>query len=260
MLNKSRVILGDCLDKMKLIPDNYVDFICCDLPYGTTSNKDDIVIPFDLLWEQYNRILKKNGAVALYAQGLFYVNVVNSNRSNFRYDYVWNKILKSGFLNAKKMPLRVHEQIAIFYRKFPTYNPQKYIGTPSHTKGTKYKDKKSVNNNYGDYINIEADLSNEKYPTSILSYQKPHPSVSLHRTEKSIECNEFLIKTYTNENDVVLDNTSGSATTGISCINTNRNFVLIEKDPVEYNKGKNRILQRLCISNVDFDVLFSENF
>lgn len=206
--------------------------ILCDLPYGITYNKADIVIPFEPLWKQYERIIKDNGAIVLFGQGVFYVDLVNSNRKLFRYDLVWDKQLVSGFLNAKRMPLRQHEQIAVFYKKLPTYNPQFTQGQPLHTKGSKYKDKPVNNQNYG-VFNATDDSragSTEKYPTSIVSFQKPHPSVAKHRTEKPVILLEYLIKTYTNKNETVLDNCMGCGSTGIACVNTNRNFIGMELD------------------------------
>ena len=139
---------GNCLEVMKQISNESIDMICCDLPYGTTQNKDDIIIPFEPLWNEYERIIKENGCIALFAQGLFYVDLVNSNRKLFRYDLVWDKVLTSGFLNAKRMPLRQHEQIAIFYKKLPTYNPQFTEGKPLHGKGKSYMDKELKNQNF----------------------------------------------------------------------------------------------------------------
>lgn len=234
---------GDCLKVMKQIPNESIDMICCDLPYGTTQNKDDIIIPFEPLWNEYERIIKENGCIALFAQGLFYVDLVNSNRKLFRYDLVWDKVLTSGFLNAKRMPLRQHEQIAIFYKKLPTYNPQFTEGKPLHGKGKSYMNKELKNQNYGQFHATE-DLrkgSTEKYPTSILRFPKPHPSVAKHRTEKSIECLEWLIKTYTNEGNIVLDNCMGAGSCGIACKNTNRDFIGIELDENYFNIAKDRI-------------------
>ena len=228
---------------MKTIADKSVDMICCDLPYGTTQNKDDIVIPFEPLWKEYERIIKENGCIALFAQGLFYVDLVNSNRKLFRYDLVWDKVLTIGFLNAKRMPLRQHEQVAIFYKKLPTYNPQFTEGKPLHDKGTSYMDKELKNQNYGQFHQTE-DLrkgSTEKYPTSILRFPKPHPSVAKHRTEKSIKCLKWLIKTYTNEGDIVLDNCMGAGSCGIACKNTNRDFIGIELDENHFDKAKKKI-------------------
>lgn len=243
----NKIYLGDCLDRMTEIEDNSVDLILTDLPYGVTNHKSDIIIPFEPLWEQYKRVLKPNGVVALFAQGIFYVDLVCSNREWFKYDLVWDKILTTGFLNANKMPLRSHEQIAIFYNGIPTYNPQKTEGKPLHSKGTAYKTKESVNNNYGDYEILECDLTNtKKFPKSILTFQKPHPSVAQHRTEKSIPLLEWLIKTYTNKGEVVLDSCCGSGTTCIACMNTKRNYIGIEKDAEIYERAK----KRLCRENV----------
>lgn len=243
----NQIYLGDCLDRMTEIEDNSVDLILTDLPYGVTNHKSDIIIPFEPLWKQYKRVLKTNGVVALFAQGIFYVDLVCSNREWFRYDLVWDKILSTGFLNANKMPLRSHEQIAIFYNGIPTYNPQKTEGKPLHSKGTAYKTKEKVNNNYGDYEVLDCDTTNtEKFPKSILTFQKPHPSVAQHRTEKSIPLLEWLIKTYTNKGEVVLDSCCGSGTTCIACMNTKRNYIGIEKDAEIYERAK----ERLCRENV----------
>lgn len=191
---------GDCLEIMKDIQNKSIDMILCDLPYGVTQHKSDIVIPFDKLWEQYKRIIKPNGAILLFGQGLFYIDLVNSNRKMFRYDFVWDKQLKSGFLNAKRMPLRQHEQIAVFYDKLPTYNPQFVEGKPLHSKGHAYKTKEHKNQNYGqfDVTDDSRAGSTQKYPSSILSFSKPHPSVAKHRTEKPVDLLENLILTYTN--------------------------------------------------------------
>ena len=234
---------GDCLEIMKDIPDGSIDMILCDLPYGVTQNKQDITLPFDKLWKHYERIIKDNGAIVLFGQGTFYIDLVNSNRKLFRYDLIWDKVLTSGFLNAKRMPLRQHEQIAVFYKKLPTYNPQFKQGKPLHSKGLSYKNKEHINQNYGEFGIIEDSRagSTEKYPTSILSFTKPHPSVAKHRTEKPTTLLEYLIKTYTNEGKTVLDNCMGSGSTGVACLNTNRNFIGIELDEKYYEIAINRI-------------------
>ena len=234
---------GDCLEIMKEIKDKSIDMILCDLPYGTTQNKSDIIIPFEPLWKQYERTIKDNGAIILFAQGVFYIDLVNSNRKLFRYDLVWDKCLVSGFLNAKRMPLRQHEQIAVFYKKLPTYNPQFTQGKPLHSKGIAYTNKEIKNQNYGKF-NITDDIragSTQKYPTSIIKFQKPHPSITIHRTQKPVELLEYLIKTYTKENDLVLDNCMGSGSTGVACKNLNRNFIGIELDENYFNIAKERI-------------------
>ena len=234
---------GDCLELMKDIPDKSIDMILCDLPYGKTQNKQDKPLPFEPLWKQYKRIIKNNGCIALFGQGSFYVDLVNSQPRMFKYDLVWNKELTSGFLNAKRMPLRQHEQIAIFYKKLPTYNPQFSKGNPLHSRGIAYKNKEAKNQNYGKF-SVTDDVragSTEKYPTSILKYTKPHPSVAKHRTEKPIKLLEYLIKTYTNEGDTVLDNCMGSGSTGVACVNCNRNFIGIELDERYFKIAQERI-------------------
>jgi site-specific DNA-methyltransferase (adenine-specific) len=244
--SKSYIEQGDCLSLMKDIPDKTVDMILCDLPYAVTSNKEDIAIPFESLWEQYERVIKDDGNIVLFGQGLFFIDLVNSNRKLFKYDLIWNKQLTTGFLNAKRQPLRLHENIAVFYKKLGTYNPQMEVGKPSHSKGTKHKTKYLTNNNYGEYKSIDADIETDlKYPKSIISYQKPHPSKALHRTEKSIPMLEWLIKTYSNEGDIVLDNTAGSFTTAIACQNTDRNFICFELNEEYFNLGLNRIKQNI---------------
>ncbi len=233
----------DCLEGMKRIPDKSVDMILCDLPYGVTQNKKDMKLPLDKLWKQYNRIIKENGCVCLFAQGKFFVELVNSNQKLFRYDLIWDKELKTGFLNAKRQPLRQHEQIAVFYKKLPTYNPQFTQGKPLHSKGVSYKNKEHKNQNYGEF-NMTDDSragSTEKYPTSILSFAKPHPSVAKHRTEKPVELLSYLIRTYTNEGETVLDNCIGSGTTAIACINTNRKYIGFELDKQYFDIVNERI-------------------
>ena len=238
---------GDCLELMRDIPNNSVDMILCDLPYGKTQNEKDVRLPFDRLWDIYKRIIKDTGCIALFGQGTFFVDLVNSNRKMFRYDIVWDKQLKSGFLNAKKMPLRQHEQIAILYKKTPTYNPQFSKGKPLHSRGTSYKNKEAKNQNYGKF-GVTDDIragSTDKYPTSILTFAKSHPSVAVHRTEKPVALLEYLIKTYTNEGDTVLDNCMGSGSTGVACINTNRNFIGIELDGEYFDIAKKRLEQEI---------------
>ena len=235
---------GDCLELMKGIPDGSIDMILCDLPYGATQNKKDVRLPFDQLWSAYERIIKNDGAIVLFGQGVFYVDLVNSNRKLFRYDLVWDKQLISGFLNAKRMPLRRHEQIAVFYKKLPTYNPQFTQGKPLHSKGVSYKDKEHKNQNYGAFHMTDDNRagSTEKYPTSILSHAKSHPSVAKHPTEKPVALLEYLIKTYTNEGDVVLDNCMGSGSTGVACVNTGRDFIGMELDEGYFEVAKKRII------------------
>lgn len=231
---------GDCLEVMKEIPSGSIDLILCDLPYGVTKNKWDFVIPLNHLWEQYERIIKERGAIVLTAQDKFSAKLMLSNEKLHKYNLIWDKQLTSGFLNANRMPLRVHEDILIFYKKLSTYNPQKTEGKSSHSKGKMITDK---NNNYGKYGKVDNKdvLGSMKHPKSIISFQKPHPSKALHPTEKPLKLFEWLIKTYSNENDLVLDNCMGSGTTGVACKNLNRDFIGIELDEKYFDIAKKRI-------------------
>ena len=244
MLEINKIHQGDCLELMKNIPNKSINLILCDLPYGVTQNKEDVKLNLDLLWKEYKRIIKDNGVIALTSQFPFTIDLINSNRSWFKYDLIWNKLLSSGFLNANRMPLRIHEQILIFYKKLGIYNPQKVMGNKNHSKG---KVKKNKNRNYGEFgfkDNKEL-LGNLKHPTSIITIQKTHPSKALHRTEKPVELADWIIKTYTNESDLVLDNCIGSGWTAVSCKKNNRNFIGIDlnKNFVEVSKKRIQEIQ-----------------
>lgn len=243
MIEKNKIYNEDCLIEMKKIEDKTIDLILTDLPYGITKNSKDKKIPTECLWKEYKRIIKDNGAICLFAQGKFYIELVAKNLEMFRYDLVWNKGLTSGFLNANRQPLRKHEQIAVFYKKSPTYNPQFSIGEPLHGKGVMYKNKQIVNNNYGSFRQIEDKRKGcrQKYPTSILEFKKSHPSIATHPTEKPISLLEYLIKTYTNIGDLVLDSCIGSGNTIIACKNTYRNYIGFEIDKEYYDIATNRI-------------------
>ena len=240
------LIHGDCIEVMKDIPDKSIDLILCDLPYQRTQNKWDIMIPIDELWKQYNRVIKDNGCIALFSDGMFMAELMMSNKKMWKYNLVWDKVLPSGFLNANRMPLRSHEEICIFYKKQPTYNPQKVKGSPNHSKG---KPKDCVNNNYGDFefVDNSKELGDMKHPVSIVRFSKPHPSVSVHPTQKPVELLEWIIKTYTNEGDIVLDNCMGSGSTGVACVNTGRSFTGIELSKEYYDIAQTRIREALEI-------------
>lgn len=248
-----KLLHGDCLVEMDRIADKSIDAIICDLPYNVLnkSNKSaqwDKMLPLDKLWSQYNRIIKDNGAIVLFGQGMFTAQLIMSNPKMWRYNLVWDKVLKSGFLNANRMPLRQHEDILVFYKKQSLYNPQfTEGGMPLHSKGVSYKSKEHKNRNYG-RIKIVDDYrkgSTQKYPSSILKFEKTHPSKALHQTEKPVALIEWLIKTYTNENELVLDNTAGSMTTAIAAINTNRRSICIEKDDKYFEIGSERVRKHL---------------
>lgn len=229
---------------MKKIQDKSIDMILCDLPYGQTArNKWDTVIPFEPLWEQYERIIKDNGAIILFANGMFTADLMTSNKKLWKYNLVWDKVLPSGFLNAKKMPMRSHEDICVFYKKPPTYNPQMIEGNSCHTRGKavgKSQEEFSRNTNYGELNAVETE-GNLKYPKSILTFQKPHPSTTIHPTQKPVECLEWLIRTYTYEDELVLDNCIGSGSTAIACKNTKRNYIGFEIEKEYYDLAEKRL-------------------
>jgi site-specific DNA-methyltransferase (adenine-specific) len=229
MIEINEIHQGDCLDLMQNIDNKSVNMILADLPYGLTNqNKWDTIIPFKPLWEQYERIIKDNGAIVLTASQPFTSMLVMSNIKMFKYSLVWQKTTSTGFLNAKKMPLRLHEDILVFYKSLPIYNPQKTTGhKPVHS----YTKHTSDGTNYGNTkMGIKGGGSTERYPTSILKFATDKQKSSLHPTQKPIALMEYLVKTYTNEGDLVLDNCAGSGTVGLACINNNRNFILIEKE------------------------------
>ena len=245
--NRYKLYQGDCLEVMKNIEDKSIDCIICDLPYGVTSkNKWDTIIPYEPLWKEYKRIIKDNGPIILFGQDKFTAKTMLSNEKMHRYNLIWNKVLTSGFLNAGRMPLREHEDIMIFYKKIPTYNPQFTEGKPLHGMGEKFKKVKNNNNNYNDFNSCNNPSANregdtKKYPKSILTFPRPASSKMLHPTEKPVELLEYLIKTYSNENDVILDNCMGSGSTGVAALNTNRKFIGIELDKKYFNIAKQRI-------------------
>lgn len=232
----NRIYNGDCLEGMKRISDKSIDMILCDLPYGTTRNKWDSIIPLDLLWEQYNRIIKDNGAVVLTAQTPFDKVLGVSNLKNLKYEWIWQKQQGTGHLNAKKMPMKNHENVLVFYKKLPTYNPQMRGGKP-------YKQISGKGSmSYGRQEIVLTENKGERYPLSCIKFNSDK---GLHPTQKPVELFEYLIKTYTNEGETVLDNCMGSGTTAIAAINTKRNFIGFELDEIYFNLANERIKENV---------------
>ena len=232
----------DCLEGMKQIPDGTIDAVICDLPYGTTQCPWDAVIPFDKMWEQYLRITKPNAAIVLFCQGMFTSDLMQSNRKMWRYNLIWKKgNQETGHLNASRMPLRNHEDIAVFYCKLPTYNPQPFFGHVKHDK-TKYngtQKEKSVYNSFT--ANIVA-RDGDRYPLSVIDVPRNWKRQDqLHPTQKPVDLLRYLVLTYTNEGDTVLDNCMGSGTTAIACIKEKRHFIGFELNKEYFDKACKRI-------------------
>lgn len=237
---------GDCLELMNCISDKSVDCIITDLPYGTTRCKWDSIIPFELLWKQYNRIIKDNGAVVLFGTEPFSSHLRLSNLKNYKYDWIWDKVKGTGFLNAKRQPMRNHELISVFYKKQCTYNPQK---TSGHKIKRAYKRKELQTEIYGEMKNDCTYESTERYPRSIQVFSTDTQNSSLHPTQKPVALIEYLIKTYTNEGEIILDSCAGSMTTAIAAINTSRKALCIEKDDAIFDIGEKRVKEYMKYVN-----------
>lgn len=242
MLDVNEVYQGNCLDWMELIDDQSIDMILCDLPYGTTACKWDSIIPLESLWAQYKRIIKNNGAIVLTASQPFTTVLIHSNIKMFKYEIIWKKCKPSNFLNAKKQVLKQHENVLIFYSKQCTYNPQMWESKPMNTvyksgglnDGCTFNNSKSMKS-----VDVDSSKRNRtlRNPVSVLlGINEPignsaEKKAGKHPTQKPVALFEYLIKTYTQPGELVLDNCAGSGTTAIACINTDRNFILIEKEP-----------------------------
>lgn len=228
------LMLGDCLELMAALPDRSVDMVLCDLPYGTTACAWDSVLPFDKLWAAYRRICKPNAAIVLTASQPFTTDLIQSNRAEFRYELIWDKTKGGNFLLAKKQPMKSHENIVVFYRSQPTYNPQMEVrGKPRKKGGGRASD------NFGAVPSVS--FNNEYYPTSILAHSTGSRKDHYHPTQKPVALMEYLIRTYANEGDAVLDNTMGSGTTGVAARNTGRRFIGMERDPKYFAIAWDRI-------------------
>ena len=235
---KNAVIQGDCLEIMPKIADKSIDMILCDLPYGTTACKWDTIIPFEPLWEQYKRIIKDNGAIVLTASQPFTSALVMSNIKMFKYEWIWEKTRGSGYLNSKHRPLLTHENICVFYKDKPTYNPQMTKGKP-YEKG--YVEKGSeLYGKIKSYHN--ANPSGDRFPRTSLKFSNQRKG-NVHPTQKPVALFEYLIKTYTNEGNLVLDNCAGSFTTAVACNNLKRNWICIEKEANYCDIGRKRIAE-----------------
>ena len=227
---------GDCLNILPKLADNSVDMLLVDLPYGTTACKWDSVIPLDQLWKQYNRICKKNAAMVFTAAQPFTTILASSNIENFKYEWIWEKPQGTNPMNAKVMPLKSHENILVFYRKKPTYNPQMWYSTPYSGFSSNVS---KIGEVYGSQQSKHRDNpEGSRYPKTILKYKQEK---GLHPSQKPVGLMEYLIKTYTNEDEIVLDNTMVSGTTGVACMNTNRKFIGIESDKKYFDIAKQRI-------------------
>lgn len=224
----NNIFKGDCIDIMKTISDKSIDMILCDLPYGITQNKWDIIIPFDLLWDQYNRIIKDNGAIVLTSSGIFTAQLIMSQPKLYKYKLIWKKSQATNFLNAKKQPLRKYEEICIFYKKQSTYNPQMTNGEP-YNKGIQKRNKTC---NYGNMSKETIGKSNgERYPIDIIKLKNANTeNKTFHSTQKPVSLGSYLIKTYSNKGDIILDNAFGSGSFLVSALREGRNFIGIEKD------------------------------
>ena len=236
------IIHGDCLEVMPTL--GKVDMILADLPYGTTACKWDTIIPFEPLWENYKRLVKDNGAVVLFGSEPFSSYLRMSNIKDYKYDWVWEKNVASNFMQYKFMPAKKHEMISVFCKGKTVYNPIMENKSPLSLERMKYGfgDRKQ-SEHYKTNISLDySDRQEQMYPTSIKKFNR---ETGLHPTQKPVALFEYLIKTYTNEGETVLDNTAGSMTTAIACINTNRNYICIEKDKGYYEMGKQRVDEHL---------------
>lgn len=235
----SQALHGDCLELMREVPTGSVDMILCDLPYGTTACKWDTIIPFAPLWEQYKRIIKPNGAIVLTASQPFTSALVMSNISWFKHEWIWEKDRASNFLNAKSCPMKYHESVLVFGSGKIVYNP---IKTSGHKPTNKSGFRKKVTEVYGFFDNQIQGGHTDRFPKSVQKFNTHNSAHQIvHPTQKPVALFEYLIKTYTNEGETVMDNCAGSGTTAIACLNTNRNYIVMEKEPQYFQTITDRI-------------------
>jgi len=240
----NEIYKGDCLELMpKFVDNKSVDMIFCDLPYGTTNCRWDSVIDLPKLWSEYERIIKDNGVILLFAQTPFDKVLGASNLKLLKYEWIWEKTQATGHLNAKKMPMKAHENILVFYKKLPTYNPQKTNGHKPINSYTKYIKTQNNTEIYGEMKReISGGGETDRYPRSVITFASDKQTSCLHPTQKPLSLIEYMIKTYTNEGDLILDNCAGSGTTGLGAKNIGRNFIMMEQDPDIYEIACKRVL------------------
>ena len=223
----NRVIEGDCIEVMRHLPNGCIDMVLCDLPYGTTQNKWDSIVPLDELWAEYKRIVKPNGAIVLTSQGLFTAMLIMSQPKMFKYKWVWEKSKPTNFLNAKKQPLRKHEDVCVFYQRQPVYNPQMTEGEP-YDKGVR---KNQLSGSYGDFLPVHVHSDGKRYPTDVVYFKTAESEGDvIHATQKPVELGRYFVRTYSRPGDLILDNTSGSGSFLVAALTEGRNFLGIEKN------------------------------
>ena len=262
---KSKIIQGDCLEKMKLIPDGSIDMILADLPYGTTACKWDTIIPFEPLWEQYKRVIKDNGAIVLTASQPFTSALIMSNLKMFKYEWIWEKSKASNYLHCKYQPMKAHENVLVF-SKYPAaqntakknmiYLPQFAYGEP-YDRGVCSNVNNVVEGGRKTKVSVSS-KDGKRYPRSVQYFRTAEFEGMKVSAQKPVALFEYLIKTYTNERDIVLDNVAGSGTTGEACINLNRDFILIEKEPNYYEVIKERVGKIFKNYGLDLQPLLDE--
>jgi DNA modification methylase len=243
IMKTNQIYHGDCLELIPSIPSKSIDMILCDLPYGTTACEWDSVLDMVRLWQEYERVIKDNGAIVLTACNEFTFALYNSNPKIFKYRWIWKKSLATGFLLAKKQPMRDFEDVLIFYKKQPTYNPISFRKGDSCNRATNMPN--TACNVYAQ-DRLKRRVANEnRLPTTVLEFQSANTgsntNITIHPTQKPVALFEYLIKTYTNAGETVLDNCSGSGTTAIACLNANRQFICMEKDETYYKKSLERV-------------------
>ena len=242
-MNGPTLLCGDCLELMNRIPDSSIDMVLSDLPYGTTRCRWDTPINLQELWKQYRRVVKENGAIVLFSAQPFTTELISSNKAMYRYEWIWHKTQAKNHLNAKRQPLRAHENIEVFYKKPPVYNPQMTHGHKRKVCTNNYTREATGDGCYGSEKRKTFYDSTDRYPVDVQTFSNGDQTHRYHVTQKPVDLLAYLIQTYTNPGDVVLDNCMGGGSTGVACVQTGREFVGIELDPEYYQIAKERIEQ-----------------